>query len=99
MEGHRNIKKERAVWKRLGNLLQWEGADIQVSALFYRVVIQEVLMLGSDLWEMSYARIKAVEGTHMGFLRLITGKCKRYQADRAWETPDAEKVLQAAGTH
>ena len=41
-----NIVKARAVWRRLVKLLQKEGADNRFSDLFYREVIQAVLMFG-----------------------------------------------------
>ena len=43
---HRNIGKAREVWKRLGKLLRLEGADIQMSALLYKEIIQAVMMFG-----------------------------------------------------
>ena len=41
---------------------------------------------------------RKVEGTHMGFLRLIAGKQAWRKADRGWETPSLEVVREAAGT-
>ena len=60
---HGNIGKVWEVWRRLGRILQQEGSDIKVSALFYREVIQAVLLLGSKSWVLSDAMMKAVEGT------------------------------------
>ena len=45
-EVHWNIGKARAVWKRLENILQWEGKDSRISAQLYKVAIQEVLLFG-----------------------------------------------------
>ena len=69
-----NISKAREVWKRLGNLLQREGEDIRVSDLFYREVIQAVMLSRSESWAMSDAMMRAIEGTHTRSLRHITGK-------------------------
>ena len=68
-----------------------------MSALFYREVIQAVLLLGLESWDLLYAMIRAVEGTHMGFLCHITGKGVRRQTDGAWETPADEEVLREVG--
>ena len=39
-----NIKRVQKVWGGLGKMLQKEGGYTQVLEMFYRVVIQEVLM-------------------------------------------------------
>ena len=49
---HHNISKVWEVWRRLVNLLQWEGADRLVSFLFCRVAIQTVLLFGLESWAM-----------------------------------------------
>ena len=41
---------------------------------------------------------RKVEGTHMGFLRQITGKRARSISDRTWEKPGLEVVQEAAVT-
>ena len=64
---NQNIRKVQAVWRRLGKLLQLEGLDKWVSALFHSAVIQEVLVFGSESWTLSDTMVRVVEGTHMGF--------------------------------
>ena len=50
------------------------GVDNQVSYLFYRVVIQVVLLFGSESWALLDAMMRALESTHVGFICHITGK-------------------------
>ena len=38
----------RLVWGRLGELLRREGADPKVAEIFYRAVIQAVLLFGAE---------------------------------------------------
>ena len=64
-----------------------------MSGLFYRAVIQAVFLFGLESWVMLDAMIRAVEGTHVGFLHQIMGKRARRKSHRAWETPAAEKLL------
>ena len=47
---------------------------------------------------MSGAMMNLVEGTHMGFLRKITGKRTSQKADRVWDTPASEEEPREAGT-
>ena len=49
----------------------------KVVEMLYRSVTQAVLLFGSATWVLSAAMERTVEGTHIGFLRKITGK-------RAW---------------
>ena len=74
---------------KVGKILLREGSDIRVSALLYRAEIQVVPLFGLDSWLMSNFMMKAVEGTHVGFFRQITGKSSRRQSDGSWETPVA----------
>ena len=94
----RNIMRTRSVWGILGILLQHEGAEPRVSAIFYRAVVQAVLLYGSETWVLLAAMQRKVEGVHTGFLRQITGKRVRRQRDGTWETPGAEGVREASGT-
>ena len=70
----RNIMHVRLVWGRMVTMLQQEGADPRVAAMFYRAVVQAILLYGSETWVLSTEMDKKVEGTHTGFLRQITGK-------------------------
>ena len=76
----------------------WGQGGSQVSALFYRAEIQALLLFGLESWVLSDAMIQEVEGTHVGFIRNITGKRERRQSNRTWETLAADEVLWAAGT-
>ena len=45
-----NVGKAHIVWSRLGKLLRREGVDSQMSAMFYRAVLQAVLIFGEETW-------------------------------------------------
>ena len=47
--------KAHRVWNRLGGLLHRDGADLRVSTMFYRVVVQIVLLFGAETWVLSEA--------------------------------------------
>ena len=44
----RNSQQMRRFWKILGKILQKEGADSKVTEIFYREVLQLVLLLRSE---------------------------------------------------
>ena len=69
----RNTMHTRLFWGRLGTLLQREGAYPRVAAMFYRAVVQAILLYGSEIWVILIAMERKVEGTHTELLRQITG--------------------------
>ena len=48
-----NTGKVRQVWDRQGKLLRREGEEPRVSEMFYREVVQAVLIFGSETWILS----------------------------------------------
>ena len=42
----RNLSRERAVWKRMTRILSREEVEPQVSGLFFKSVLQAVLLFG-----------------------------------------------------
>ena len=69
-----------------GKTVATVGAYSLVSALFYRAVIQEVLLFGSCYWALSDVTIRVVEGIHVEFLMNSTGKRALHQGDGTWGT-------------
>ena len=57
--------------------------------MFYRVVVQEILLHGLETWVLLAEMERKVEGAHTDFLRQITGKQVRRLGDGTWETPRA----------
>ena len=66
--------------------------------MFYRVVVQAILLYGSFTWVIFAEMEKEVEGANTSFLRQITGKRARRIGDGTWEMPGVEVVREAAGT-
>ena len=46
----RNLSRARAVWMSMTRILRREGAAPWVSGLFFRAVVQTVLLFGLDTW-------------------------------------------------
>ena len=49
------IRKARQVWGRIGIILRREGTEPITSVVFYRVVVQVVLLFGTEMWVLSAA--------------------------------------------
>ena len=48
-----NIWKTRKKWDRISRILGREDADAKTLGIFYKVMVQTVLMFGSEMWVMT----------------------------------------------
>lgn len=70
------MQKARATWARIGQVLWSENASPYVAARFYQVVIQAILLYGSESWVISQTtmvRLRVItSGALTGWLRRIS---------------------------
>ena len=66
--------------------------------MFYRVVVQAILLYGSEMWVILAEIERKVEGMHTGLLQHIMFKWVRRLGDGMWETPGTEGVRDAEVT-
>ena len=59
-----NIMRTSSVWGKLGTLILWEVADPKVLESFYRALMQEILLYGSETWVLLASMANRIEGTH-----------------------------------
>ena len=69
-----NVWRARQVLGWLGNLLRREVVYLIISAKFYRVLVQVVLLYGSKNWVLKAGIMQNLEGVHVSFLQQVTGK-------------------------
>ena len=86
-EVRRNIMNERLVWGKQGILLWRKGADLSMAEIFYRTVVQEILLYGLETWVPLAEVENKVEGAHIGLLRQIKRKRARRIGYETLETP------------
>ena len=48
-----DMRKSRCKWYQVSRILGWEGVDTRTSGNFYKVVVQVVLLFGSEIWVMT----------------------------------------------
>jgi hypothetical protein len=53
------------MWARVGQVLHKENAPPQISAKFYKAILQSVLLYGSETWVLSTAALARLEGFHL----------------------------------
>ena len=48
-----NLRKDRESWMRMTRILSREGAEPKVSGLFFKAVVQAVLLFGAKTWVLT----------------------------------------------
>jgi hypothetical protein len=93
----RNIQKARGVWARLGKLLSREGANPMAMGIFYKVIVQSVLLYGSESWVITKSKMVQLRSFHRRCARYITRTHIRQEEDGTWIHPSSEGILKEAG--
>lgn len=96
---YKNLGKARQKWARISIMLSREGASPRVSAMFYKAIVQSVLLYGSETWVINPSMLRVLEGFHHRVARRLTGRTARYvhQGGGQWEYPPMDETLEAAG--
>jgi hypothetical protein len=97
---HRNLSKARKSWARISRILTRDGATPRVSGMFYKAVVQSILLFGSETWVVTNTMLKALESFHRRVARRIAGKqpyrCRRTDT---WIYPPIDKALEEVGLY
>jgi hypothetical protein len=92
------LRKARATWARVGQVLWKENASPRVAAKFYTAVVQAVLLYGSKMWVFSTTALTWLEGFH---IRAAYQMAKQHKPRRGpgyqWIYPKSEDVLEECG--
>jgi hypothetical protein len=97
---HHQIHKARAIWARVGQVLQGENATPCIAAMFYKAVVQSVLLYGSKMWNLSQAMLAWLEGFHIHAayrMAWVHKPCKGLFGK--WVYPSTKDVLKECGLH
>ena len=65
--------------------------------MFYRSVVQAVLLFGSETWVLLAEMSRNMEGVHVILLRQLTGQKAARQRDMTWRSMAAVRVPEEAG--
>lgn len=93
---HHNLSKARKRWGMVSKVLVQEEATPKVSAMFYKAVVQSVLLYGCEMWTFTPAMLRVLEGFHHRVARRISGKTAR-RVNGRWVYPPIREALELAG--
>ena len=93
----RNLRHARQKWARLTHILIREGSDAQTLGQIYLVVVQSLLIYGSDTWVLTPRMKRVLGGFHHRVDLRLTGRQPWKGRDRGWVYPPMEDVMAEAG--
>ena len=80
----RNLSQAKKFWIRMSRILIREGAAPRVFGLFFKAVIQAVLLLGADTWVFTPRTVKALGWVQTQVSRRPTVKLPRRTTYGKW---------------
>ena len=93
----RQLTRARYKWKRFSAILNSGGMNKRVAGYFYKVVVQTVLLYGSESWVISKRQLRVLESFHRRVARYLCRRHTRRREDGTWEYPSSKEVLEEAG--
>ena len=91
------LKKARKSWARTTRILGREGTNPRVSGIFFKEVVQSVLLFRLKTWVLTSHMGRALGSFQHRFARRIMGIHPRRQEEWGWEYPQLVAVLEEAG--
>ncbi len=92
------IKKACGTWARVGQVLQTDNTPPKVGAMFYKAVVQSVLLYGSETWNLVKTTLAWLEGFHIRAAYRMAKKHKpRKGPNHVWVYLATSNVLKECG--
>ena len=87
-------------WARISRVLREDSVPPRVAGLFYKAVVQAVLLYGSESWNLTASSLRVLEGFHLraAYKLCIVNKPRRSHEGQ-WAYPRTDAVLEEAGLH
>ena len=93
-----NVCRARQKWGRIGRILSKEKAKPRIMAIFYKAVVQSVLLYGSESWVLTKKMLQVLRSFHHRCARYITHRHIRQDTETGeWSYPNTETTLEEAG--
>ena len=94
----RNISLARQKWARCSRILARDGATAAVSGMFYRAIVQTVLLFSSETWVVTPTLLQSLESFHHAIARRISGKRATLDVRTGvWKWPPIAEAMELAG--
>eukprot|EP00978_Attheya_sp_CCMP212_P011353 scaffold28024_cov58-Attheya_sp.AAC.1 len=71
---HEHLCKARKSWARISHILARGGVTPRVPGMFYKAVVQSILLFGSETWVVTKPMLQALEGFYHRVARRTEGE-------------------------
>ena len=92
-----NLRKARKIWSHMSIILVNEGVNPRVPGMFFKTLMQTVLIFWAEMWAMTPRVVRALGVFQHRVARRITGRHPRRLLDGVWEYPPLDMAIQEAG--
>ena len=92
-----NLRKARQKWGMIGRLLSKKDSNPRTMAIFYKTIVQSVLLYGSESWVLNQTMLNSLRSFHHRCARFITGRHIRVDVNGYWTYPSSRITLNNAG--
>jgi hypothetical protein len=93
-----NIAKAQGKWRMFSRILAREGAKPKVMGMFYKAVVQSVLLYGCETWCLTLAQYNTLNSFHVTAARRISGLHFEFNSEsEEWNRPAVALALDKAG--
>jgi hypothetical protein len=94
----RNVKKAKMKWGQIARPLIKTGIRMRIVGLFYKAIVQAVLLYGCETWVITPDMLRVLESFHNRTARRIANMMPRLE-DGVWFTPSVKKARRKAGLY
>ncbi len=94
----RNISLARKKWAMCRRILARDDATPQISGMFYKAIVQTVLLFSSETWVVTPTLLQQLESFHHAAVRQIAGKRATLDVRTGvWKWPPLDGAMALAG--
>ena len=94
---YRNLTRARRKWGMVRRVLTREGATPAISGMFYKAIVQSILLYGCETWTITPAMLSALRGFHHRVARRLACRLPKLRQDGTWNYPRIEGARRKAG--
>jgi hypothetical protein len=95
---YRQLKRAQQRWAMIVRVLDKEGASPRAKGLFYKTIVQAVLLYGCETWTLTDTMYKVLDSFHHKVARRITNSMPKLVGGE-WVYPSLAKAMKDAGLH
>jgi Reverse transcriptase (RNA-dependent DNA polymerase) len=96
---YHNLKKAQQWWGMVARVLVRDGASPAAMGMFYKGIVQAVLLYGCETWTLTTPMVKVLKSFHHKVARRITGRMPTLLPSGEWHYPPLADALLEAGLY